>query len=62
LFEVEPLVIKIAGDIAVVHVNMVEKLQDSEGNEITYSAPWTSALIKQAGKWLFLSWSFTLKN
>ena len=61
LFEIEPLEIKIAGNIAIVHVNFVEKLQDSEGNEITYSGPWTSALIKQDGKWLFMSWSSAIK-
>ncbi len=60
-FEVEPLEIKIEGNFAIIHVNCVEKLKDSDGNEITYSVPWTSALIKQDGKWLFLSWSFTLK-
>ena len=60
-FEVEPLEIKIEGNFAIIHVNCVEKLKDSDGNEITYSGPWTSALIKQDGKWLFLSWSFAFK-
>jgi ketosteroid isomerase-like protein len=60
-FEVEPLEIKIEGNFAIIHVNFVEKLQDSDGNEITYSGPWTSALIKQDGKWLFISWSFAFK-
>jgi len=60
-FEVEPLEIKIEGNFAIIHVNFVEKLKDSDGNEITYSGPWTSALIKQDGKWLFLSWSFAFK-
>ena len=44
LFEVEPLEIQIEGNIAIVHVDFVEKLQDSDGNEITFSGLWTSAL------------------
>jgi hypothetical protein len=56
-FEVEPLVIKVDGYIGIAHVNFIEKLQDSDGKEITYSGFWTSALIKQDGKWLFMSWS-----
>ncbi len=60
-FEVEPLEIKVEGNFAIIHVNFKEKLKDSDGNEITMSGPWTSALIKQDGKWLFISWSWTLK-
>jgi len=59
-FEVEPLEIKVEGNFAIVHVNYIEKVKDSDGNEITYSGPWTSTLIKQDGKWLFISWSFTV--
>jgi ketosteroid isomerase-like protein len=57
-FEVEPLKIKVEGNYAIIHVNYIEKVNDSEGNEITFSGPWTSALIKQDGKWLFISWSY----
>ena len=60
-FEVEPLEIKVEGNFAIIHVNFKEKIKDSDGNEITMSGPWTSALIKQDGKWLFISWSWTLK-
>ena len=60
-FEVEPLEIKVEGNFAITHVNFREKIKDSDGNEITMSGPWTSALIKQDGKWLFISWSWTLK-
>ena len=60
-FEVEPLEIKVEGNFAIIHVNFKEKLKDSDGNEITMSGPWTSALIKQDGKWLFISWSWTPK-
>ena len=60
-FEVEPLEIKVEGNFAIIHVNFKEKFKDSDGNEINMSGPWTSALIKQDGKWLFISWSWTLK-
>ena len=60
-FEVEPLEIKVEGNFAIIHVNFEEKIKDSDGNEITTSGPWTSALIKQDGKWLFISWSWTAK-
>ncbi len=60
-FEVEPLEIKVEGNFAIIHVNFKEKLKDSDGNEITMSGPWTSALIKQDGKWLFISWSWAPK-
>ena len=33
----------------------------AEGHEITSSGPWTAVLIKQDGKWLFLSNSYTEK-
>jgi len=60
-FEVEPLEIKVEGNFAIIHVNFEDKIKDSDGNEITLSGPWTSALIKQDGKWLFISWSWTYK-
>jgi hypothetical protein len=60
-FEVEPLEIKVEGNIAIIHVNYKEKFKDADGNEISMSGPWTSALIKQDGKWSFLSWSWIPK-
>lgn len=60
-FDVQPLDIKTLGDLAIIHANFMERYKGSDGNEITDTGPWTSALIRQDGKWLFLSWSFAFK-
>jgi ketosteroid isomerase-like protein len=54
-----PFEIHIVGDTAVLYTTYKNKFTDPEGNETTSSGPWTAVLIKQDGKWLFLSNSFT---
>ncbi len=54
-----PFEIHIVGDTAVLYTTYTNKFTDSEGNETISSGPWTAVLIKQDGKWLLLSNSFT---
>jgi len=54
-----PFEIHIVGDTAVLYTTYKNKFTDYEGNETTSSGNWTAVLIKQDGKWLFLSNSFT---
>ena len=54
-----PFEIHIVGGTAVLYTTYTNKFTDSEGNETTSSGYWTAVLIKQDGKWLFLSNIFT---
>jgi len=56
-----PFEIHVAGDAAVLYTTYKNIFKDPEGNETTSSGRWTAVLIKQDGKWLFLSNSFTEK-
>ena len=60
-FDVEPLKILIQGNFAIVHLNFKLSYKDPEGKEITESGPWTAVLIKQDGKWFYLSNIWTVK-
>jgi len=57
--DLEPFEIHIVGNTAVLYTTYTNKFTDPEGNETTSSGPWTAVLIKQDGKWLLLSNSFT---
>jgi uncharacterized protein (TIGR02246 family) len=57
--DLEPFEIHIVGDTAVLYTTYTNKFTDPEGNESTSSGPWTAVLIKQDGKWLLLSNSFS---
>ena len=57
--DLRPFEIHIVGDTAVLYTTYTNKFTDPEGNETTSSGPWTAVLIKQDGKWLLLSNSFT---
>jgi len=57
----EPLEIHVVGNVAVLYATYKNIFKDAEGHEITSSGPWTAVLIKQDGKWLFLSNSYTEK-
>lgn len=60
--EAEPLEIHVVGDVAILYATYKNIFKDADGNETTPSGPWTAVLIKQDGKWLFLSNSFTEKQ
>ena len=54
-----PFEIHIVEDTAVLYTTYTNKFTDPEGNETAASGPWTAVLIKQDGKWMLLSNSFT---
>ena len=56
-----PFEIHVAGDAAVLYTTYKNIFKNPKGNETTSSGRWTAVLIKQDGKWLFLSNSFTEK-
>jgi len=56
-----PFEIHVAGHAAVLYTTFKNIFKDPEGNKTTSSGPWTAVLIKQDGKWLFLSNSYTEK-
>ncbi len=57
--ESEPLEIHVVGNVAILYATYKNILKDPEGKETVMSGPWTSVLIKQENKWLFLSNSWT---
>jgi len=59
--DAEPLEIHVVGNVAVLYATYKNIFKDAEDHEITSSGPWTAVLIKQDGKWLFLSNSYTEK-
>lgn len=56
-----PFEIHVVGDAAVLYTTYKNIFKDPEENKTTASGPWTAVLIKQDGKWLFLSNSYTEK-
>ena len=59
--DAKPLEIHVVGDVAILYTTYKNILKDPEGNETTTSGHWTAVLIKQDGKWLFLSNSYIEK-
>jgi ketosteroid isomerase-like protein len=60
-FDVELLEIQIKDNNAIAHLNFKLSYKDSEGKESKESGPWTAVLIKQDGRWFFLSNIWTAK-
>jgi len=56
-----PFEIHIADNVAVLYTTYKNMFKDPKGNETISSGPWTAVLVKQEGKWLFLSNSYTEK-
>ena len=57
--DAKPLEIHVVGNVAILYATYTNFLKDPEGNETTISGRWTAVLIKQEGKWLFLSNSYS---
>jgi ketosteroid isomerase-like protein len=57
-FDIEPAAIYVHGDIATVHAHYDEVFVDQAGVETPMSGRWTATLLKEEGKWLFLTWSW----
>lgn len=50
--------IVIEGNLAIAHGRYKETMQTGSGDRMTVQGPWTSALVRQDGKWLVLGLSF----
>jgi ketosteroid isomerase-like protein len=57
-FNVEPAAIHVHGDVAILHADYDEVFTDRAGVETPIAGRWTATLLKEEGKWLFLSWSW----
>ncbi len=57
-FNVEPAGIYVRGDIAILHADYDEVFTDRAGVATPMSGRWTATLVKEEGRWLFLSWSW----
>ena len=54
VYNIQPVAIKIHGDIAFVHYYWNEVIKDAEGKQKEISGRWTDILMKQAGKWVLI--------
>lgn len=53
-YRIQPLAIKIHGDVAFVHYYYMDITEDDEGNETEVQGRWTDILIKQGDKWIMI--------
>jgi hypothetical protein len=53
--ELGPFEIHVVGRTAVLYTTYKNIFKDAKGNQTTSSGPWAAVLIKQNGRWLFLS-------
>ncbi len=60
--DAKPVEIHVVDNVAILYINNKNTFKDAEGNEFTTIGPWTAVLIKEAGKWLFLSNSWTVNE
>ena len=60
--DAKPLEIHVVNNVAILYINNKNTFKDAEGNEFTTIGPWTAVLIKEGGKWLFLSNSWTVNE
>ena len=59
--ELGPFEIHVVGKTAVLYTTYKNIFKDAEGNQTTSLGRWAAVLIKQNGRWLFLSNIFTAK-
>ena len=53
-YDIQPLAIKIHGDVAIVHYSYVFIFKDVEEKEKDMQGRWTDILIKQGAKWILI--------
>lgn len=54
VYEINPVAIKIFGNVAVVHYYFTEAVKDAEGKQTTRSGRWTDILMKQDDRWVMI--------
>jgi uncharacterized protein (TIGR02246 family) len=57
-FDVEPLAVQLRHDVAIVHLRYREAMKFGAGVDQSVAGRWTATLVKEGGKWLFLSWTW----
>ena len=59
--EAEPVEIHVVDNVAILYATYKNSFKDAQGKEFSVTGFWTAVLIKQEGKWLFLSNSYAEK-
>jgi ketosteroid isomerase-like protein len=54
VYDIQPLSIKIYGNVAIVHLYYTQIYKDSEGKEKSSTDRWTDIWMKQGDKWLLI--------
>ena len=54
VYEINPVAIKIFGNVAVVHYYYIQAVKDAEGKQTTRSGRWTDILMKQDDRWVII--------
>jgi ketosteroid isomerase-like protein len=52
---INPLAIRIIGDVAIIHYYFYELVRDKEGKETFRRYRWTDIMVKQDGKWVWIA-------
>ena len=54
-YELRPIVIKVHGDVAVIHYFYIEVQEWAGGQEHIEQGRWTDVMLKQDGKWVWIA-------
>ncbi|MEO8101985.1 MAG: nuclear transport factor 2 family protein [Betaproteobacteria bacterium] len=54
VYDIQPVAIKIHGNVAFVHYHYVQTIKDSSGKDKDTAGRWTDILMKQADKWVLI--------
>lgn len=54
MYEINPVAIKIHGNVAIVHYYYLRVRKDAEGKEELEQGRWTDILMKQKDKWVLI--------
>ena len=54
LYNIQPVAIKIHGDVAIVQYYWSNVIKETEGKEINQKGRWTDILMKQGDKWVLI--------
>ena len=54
VYEINPVAIKIFGNVAIVHYYYTQVVKDAEGKQTTRSGRWTDILMKQDDRWVII--------
>lgn len=55
VYDIEPVTVRVHGNVAYAHYVFTEIIKDSEGKEQNRSGRWTDILMKQGNKWVMIA-------